>query len=285
MNKSPKVALVTGASRGVGKGIACALGEHGYTVYLTGRSVSEAARTVPLDGTIYETAHEVTARGGQGIALICDHADDHAVQTVFDTIRQQHGQLDLLVNNAWGGYEGLHRGTSGGDGPFWEHRLSEWDEMFIVGVRSAYIASVFAIPLMIETGGGLIVNISYFAGLRTFENVAYGVAKAAVDRMSRDFAHHLRPHNITAVSLYPGLVRTEGVMRFAEYLNLSNSESPEFQGRAIVALANDPDRIAKSGEILISAELAQEYNFTDIDGKRPYSLRPFPQRWEHHNND
>jgi dehydrogenase/reductase SDR family member 1 len=176
----------------------------------------------------------------------------------------------------------MHRGDPGGDGPFWEHRWSEWDEMFTVGVRGAYLASTLAIPLMIARGGGLIISLSYFAAQRTFGNVAYGVAKAAIDRMTLDFGVHLREHGITAVALYPGLVRTEGVMRFAEYLDLANSESPEFQGRAIAALAGDPERIRKTGQVLISAEMAREYGFTDIDGRQPVSLRNFPDHWETH---
>jgi dehydrogenase/reductase SDR family member 1 len=264
-----KVALVTGASRGVGKGIALALGETGATVYVTGRSV-EGEPTTSLPGTIEDTAAEAGAR-----AIRCDHRDDDSVRAAFAQIEREAGRLDLLVNNVWGGYELLHEGhyeTFGG--PFWEAPLSLWDGMFSAGVRAHYIASALAVPLMLGRGGGLIVNVSSFAAENPKEVVPLGVAKAATDRLSALTAEHLREHGIAVVSLYPGLVRTEGILKWKDYIDLSNSESPWFVGRAVAALAADEGVLGRSGDTLVVSELAAEYGFTDQDGAQPPSLRP-----------
>lgn len=263
-----KVALVTGASRGVGKGIALGLGESGATVYITGRTTEEGHSAAKLPGTIYQTANEVTNLGGQGIAVQCDHRNDDEVQAVFERIQAEQNRLDILVNNVWGGYEHYTDGTEfWKEKGFWNMPIARWDAMFQSGVRAHYVASVFAAPIMITQKSGLIVNISFFAAQRNDRGVAYGVAKAASDRMATCMAHELRDHNVTALSLYPGLVRTESVLK-ADF-DLSNSESPQFIGRAIAALATDPQIILKSGQILVAAALAQEYGFTDIDGKQP----------------
>jgi dehydrogenase/reductase SDR family member 1 len=264
-----KVALVTGASRGVGKGIALALGETGATVYVTGRSV-EGEPTTSLPGTIEDTAAEAGAR-----AIRCDHRDDDSVRAAFAQIEREAGRLDLLVNNVWGGYELLHEGhyeTFGG--PFWEAPLSLWDGMFSAGVRAHYVASALAVPLMLGRGGGLIVNVSSFAAENPKEVVPLGVAKAATDRLSALTAEHLREHGIAVVSLYPGLVRTEGILKWKDYIDLSNSESPWFVGRAVAALAADEGVLGRSGDTLVVSELAAEYGFTDQDGAQPPSLRP-----------
>jgi dehydrogenase/reductase SDR family member 1 len=269
-----KVALVTGASRGVGRGIALGLGEAGATVYLTGRTVEEGRAAVALPGTIYKTAAEVDRLGGRGIAVRCDHRDDAQVAALVERIRTEQGQLDILVNNVWGGYEHFFDGTEfWTETGFWTVPLARWDAMFTAGVRAHYVASVLAAPLMIEQGHGLIITISSFAGQKVDAGVAYGVAKAADDRMAACMAHELRPHNVAAVALYPGLVRTEGVLKAAEHFDLSNSESPQFIGRAVAALAADPDVMRKSGQVLVAAELAEEYGFTDVDTRRPTSLR------------
>jgi len=268
-----KVALVTGASRGVGRGIALGLGEAGATVYLTGRTVEEGKAAVPLPGTIYKTAEEVNQLGGQGIPIRCDHLNDQEVEVVFQRIRAEQNRLDILVNNVWGGYEHFNDGTEfWKEKGFWTIPISRWDKSFQAGIRAHYVASVLAAPIMIEQRSGLIVNISFFAAKKDNAGVAYGVAKAASDRMAATMAYELREHGVAAVSLYPGLVRTESVMKAAEYFDLSNSESPEFIGRTIAALANDPKIMEKSGQALVAAALALEYGITDIDGKQPRPL-------------
>lgn len=268
-----KVALVTGASRGVGKGIALGLGEAGATVYITGRTVEEGKAAVTLPGTIYQTAEEVSQLGGQGIAVRCDHLKDEEVNGVFQRIQTEQNRLDILVNNVWGGYEFFNDGTEfWKEKGFWTVPISRWDKSFQAGVRAHYVASVLAAPMMIAQQSGLIVNISFFAAQRDDKGVVYTVAKAADDRMAACMAHELREHQVAVVSLYPGLVRTESVMKSAQYFDLSNSESPQFIGRAIAALATDPDIMRKSGQILIAAAVAQEYGFRDIDGKQPRPL-------------
>lgn len=268
-----KVALVTGASRGVGKGIALGLGEAGAVVYLTGRTVEEGKAAVSLNGTIHQTAEEVNQLGGKGIPIQCDHRNDEEVEAFFQRIRSEQGRLDILVNNVWGGYEHFNDGTEfWKEKGFWTVPLSRWDKSFQSGVRAHYVASVFAAPLMIAVRSGLIVNISFFAAQKDNSGVIYGIAKAADDRMAATMAYELREHNVAAVSIYPGLVRTESVLKAGEYFDLSNSESPQFIGRAIAALANDPNLMQKSGQVLVAAALALEYGFTDIDGKQPRPL-------------
>jgi dehydrogenase/reductase SDR family member 1 len=268
-----KVALVTGASRGVGKGIALGLGEAGATVYITGRTVEEGQAAVDLPGTIQQTAEEVTQLGGRGVVLRCDHRNDAEVEAVFQHIRTEQNRLDILVNNVWGGYEHFNNGTEfWKEKGFWTIPLSRWDAMFQSGIRAHYVASVLAAPTMIAQRSGLIVNISAFAAQRDDRGVAYGVAKAASDRMAACMAHELREHNVAAISLYPGLVRTEGVLKAGDFFDLSNSESPQFIGRAVAGLANDPTLMEKSGKVFVAAALALEYGFTDIDGKQPRPL-------------
>lgn len=265
-----KVAVVTGASRGVGKGIALGLGEAGATVYVTGRTSEEGTDIEGLGGTVFSTAGEVTATGGKGIAVHCDHRDDSQVEAFFQRVHNENGRLDVLVNNAWGGYERMeHDGEFTWLKPFWEQPLWRWDAMFDGGVRAAFVASAFAAKKMIERGGGLIVNISFWAAQKYLANVPYGAAKAAVDKMTADMAHEAAKFNIAVLSLYPGLVRTESVLRAAEYFDMSNSESPQFTGRVIAALAADPDIMSRTGKVWVGAALAQEYGIPDIDGKQP----------------
>jgi len=260
-----KVALVTGASRGVGKGIALELLAAGATVYITGRSVGDMAYL----------AASAKSPAAKGVGIACDHRDDEQVRAAFRRIADEQGRLDILVNNVWGGYEDMvENGQFTWTRPFWQQPLSRWDAMFEAGVRAAYFASQLAVPLMTTQKRGLIVNISFWAAQKHVGNVAYGVSKAATDKLTADMAHELRAMNVAVVSLYPGLVRTEKVMEAAAWLDLSNSESPQFIGRAVTALAADPQVMSRTGKVLIAAALAHEYGFTDIDGKtvRPLTL-------------
>jgi NAD(P)-dependent dehydrogenase (short-subunit alcohol dehydrogenase family) len=216
----------------------------------------------------------VTALGGHGVAVRCDHRDDAQTRALFALVAREQGHLDILVNNVWGGYEHFADGTEfWTERGFWDAPLSRWDSMFAAGVRAHFVCGALAVPLMLPLGRGLIVNTSFFAAQRDDMGVAYGVAKAADDRLAALMAHELRPHGVAAASLYPGLVRTEGVLRAAEHFDLANSESPQFGGRAVAALASDPDVLDKSGRWLVAAELAEEYGFTDVDGSRPASCR------------
>jgi NAD(P)-dependent dehydrogenase (short-subunit alcohol dehydrogenase family) len=268
-----QVALVTGASRGVGKGVALGLGEAGATVYITGRTTEEGKAAVSLPWTIYQTAKEVCELGGTCIAIRCDHVDDDQVRDLFQRIYAEQNRLDILVNNVWGGYEFYNDGTEfWNETGFWTAPLSRWDKSFQAGVRAHYVASVLAAPIMITRRSGLIVNTSFFVAQRNDRGVAYGVAKAADDRMVACMAHELREYNVAVVSLYPGLVRTESVMKSAQYFDLSNSESPQFIGRAVAALASDPNIMGKSGQVLVAAAVALEYGFRDVDGKQPRLL-------------
>lgn len=249
-----QVALVTGASRGVGKGVALGLAAEGFHVYATGRSVGQADLA-------------------PGIARMpCDHTNDAAVAEVFTRIQAERGRLDVLVNNAWGGYE---RMVEGGRftwvDPFWEQPLWRWDAMITAGVRAAFVASQHAARLMVPARRGLIVHLSHWAAQKYLGSVVYGISKAATDKMAGDMAHQLTPHGVAVVSLYPGLVRTEAVLA-AGVFDLSNSESPEFLGRTVAALASDPAVLSRTGQVVIAARLAQEYGFTDIDGRQPRPL-------------
>jgi NAD(P)-dependent dehydrogenase (short-subunit alcohol dehydrogenase family) len=261
------VALVTGASRGVGRGIAHELGAAGATVYVTGRSTA-ADRTEGLEGTVEGTADLVTGAGGAGIGVVCDHTDDASVAALFDRIESQHEGLDLLVNCAWGGYE-RYDGTF--DDPFWTQPVERWDRMFDAGVRAAFVAGRHAVGPMLDRGSGLLVNVSSGDDGKFRGSVPYDVAKTAVDRMTAGMAHELREHGVAAVGLYPGLTRTERVeAAFERAADVpANAESPRYAGRAVVALAGDPDVLARSGGIYRTGELAREYGFTDVDGSRP----------------
>ena len=265
-----RVALVTGGTLGVGGGVAGELARQGARVFVTGRSAGDhnaANKTRPDD----------PAGGDSGTGSIagirCDHRIDADVAAAFERIARDAGGLDVLVNNVWGGYEGMvENGAFTWSKPFWEQPLWRWDAMFAAGVRAHYHASQLAAPAMIAKGRGLIVNISFWAAQKHIGNVAYGVSKAATDKLTADMAAELRPHGVTVVSLYPGLVRTEKVMEAAAWLDLSNSESPEFVGRAVAALAADANVLRHTGGVLVAARVAMDYGFTDIDGKKPRPL-------------
>jgi NAD(P)-dependent dehydrogenase (short-subunit alcohol dehydrogenase family) len=247
---------VTGGTKGVGRGISRELARHGAQVFITGRSAPDHGR---LDGRI--------------TGIRCDHRVDTQVEAAFSVIVRESHAIDILVNNVWGGYE---RMVEDGDftwpKPFWEQPLWRWDAMFSAGVRAHYQASQLAARTMIAEGRGLIVNISFWAAQKHIGNVGYGVSKAATDKLTADMATELKRYGVTVVSLYPGLVRTEKVMESAQWLDLTNSESPEFIGRAVAALASDPDVLRHTGKVLVAASLAIEYGFTDIDGTTPRPL-------------
>ena len=264
-----KVALVTGASRGGGKGIALVLGEQGATVYVSGRSVRGEPTTLGRPGTIDDTAEELTARGGTGIAVRCDHTDDSQVEALFQQIRTDQGRLDLLVNNAWSGYEL----APSYELVFWEIEWRHWDLMFDGGLRAAAFASTLAAPMMIEAGSGLIVNITWVLD-RPHGHAFYEVVKNATNKLTEQMADDLRPHGIACVALSPGFMRLERMDLTPELA--AKAESPEFPGRAIAALASDPNVLAKSGRVFTTPALAREYGFTDVDGKQQSAF------WDEH---
>lgn len=296
------ICLVTGASRGIGKGIAVELGKQGAIVYVTGTSSTDSQKsnssnapyTATPDtagpGTIEETAEEITQAGGMGIAVYCNHAVDADVQACVDQIQQDRGRLDILVNNAFrlpkGGVEKLY-------GNFWEQGSEVWDALHTVGLRSHFAATCKAMPLLLESqeqmktskpnalSRPLIVMIGSFGGLTYTFNVPYGVGKAGVDRLAKDMAVELTPHDICVMSLWPGVVTTERTEiavetgDWDEYVGipLDNAESPNFTGKAVVEVACDDNNMAKTGTYQVVAELAKEYDFTDINGKQPPSIR------------
>lgn len=250
---TPRVALVTGASRGVGRGVAVALDAAGYRVFATGRTIA----TADLPGSI--------------VRLPCDHLDDVQTGAAFAAATAE-GRLDVLVNSAWGGYEGMvEDGVFTWPAPFWEQPKWRWRAMMDAGVRAAFVSSAHAARTMIRQRSGLIVNISFWAAQRRVGNAIYGAAKAATDKLAADMAEELAPHGVAAISLYPGLVRTEAVLAAAAQgaFDLAESESPEFIGRVIAALADDPGLMARSGRALVAAAVARELGVTDIDGRQP----------------
>ena len=275
------VALVTGASRGGGRGIAAELGAAGATVYVTGRSSGAGPTTDNVPGTIEESAREVTHRGGRGIAVRCDHTDDAQVDALFARLRAEQGRLDLLVNNVWGGYENpecrpLPRL------PFWEQPIDQWDRMFTAGVRAHLTSSRLAVPLMLPAGRGLIVSTTAnLDPLPYLRNIFYDLAKHAVARLVWAQAQELREHGIAALAVAPGFMRTERIVEAFRRAGAEAAldgpggpkETPAYLGRAVVALASDPRVIEKSGQLVEVGALAREYGFTDVDGTQPPPFR------------
>lgn len=284
-----KIAVVAGATRGAGRGIATMLGEAGATVYCTGRSTraGQTARPPRRSGafdlagrpeTIDETAELVTARGGLGIAVRVDHTIPEEVQALFDRVRAEQGRLDLLVNDVWGGDE-----LTEWDKPFWELDLEKGLLMQKRAVHSHIITSRYGVPLLLETGRSLVIEITdgetldYYRG-----NLFYDLAKVSAIRLAYAMAEELRPHGIAAVALTPGFLRSEAML---EHFGVTEdnwqegakrephfiaSETPFYIGRAVAALAADPEIMAKSGKALSTWGLSEEYGFTDIDGRQPH---------------
>ena len=273
---SASVALVTGATRGAGKGIAIGLASKGMTVYVTGRSKSKATATLKgevLRGTLDDTVAAIDAAGGKGIGITCDHADDAATRAVIEQIETEQGRLDILVNNAAAIHDNLID-----PGGFWEKPL-ELVDILEVGLRSSYVASYYAAPIMIRQGSGLITFTSSFGSACYMHGPAYGAQKVGYDKLATDMAVDLEDTGVAAVSLWLGPLlteRTEVVLRHRgeQYDDfMAMAETPEFNGRVIHALANDPKLMEKSGKTLVTAELAVEYGLTDEGGKQPPSYR------------
>lgn len=271
-----KIALVTGASRGAGRGIALELGKAGATVYVTGRSV-QGQTTNDWPGTIDDTAFDITAAGGEGIAVRCDHTHDDEVEALIERIRQEQGRLDILVNNVWGGNElAIH------SEPFWEMPLTHWDNMFTAGVRAQLVTNYYAVPLMRESGNGLIVHTTSWDDDKYTGHFYYDLAKNALNRMAYGLSIELKKDDITVLALSPGWMRTELVLsefntdeeHWQQVDALKQTESPHYIGRAVTALASDPHVFTKTGQVLRVGELAQEFHFTDIDGRQvpPFRL-------------
>jgi NAD(P)-dependent dehydrogenase (short-subunit alcohol dehydrogenase family) len=286
---SGKITLVTGASRGVGRGIARGFGEAGATVYVTGRTVQRGP--TPEAGTIESVAAEVDALGGKGIPVRCDHTRDEEIRALFARIEAEAGRLDVLVNNV---HSGVYDMAEGVDRRFWEIEPGDWDRMNDAGLRGHYVASVYAARLMTRQRGGLILNVSSFGAITYLFNVAYGVGKAALDRMTVDMAIELKNEGVAVVSIWPGLVRTElteqlmdeatpGYRRIFE----AYGESTMVTGRAAAVLAARPDNLRRTGRVLIAAEVMRSAGLRDECGRKPCSPRSlrsfakalFPERW------
>lgn len=276
-----QVALVTGASRGIGKGIALELGAAGATVYLTGRTRSDSeapewAASIAQAGSIDSAAAEVTSLGGEGIAVPCDHSRDDQVQALIERIRSERGRLDVLVNNVCWNHLDSMLGK-----PFWELPISAWDQTVTVGLRSHYVASAFAAPILVEQGSGLIVNVSSHGSQpgSFIISVPYLAGKAGIDRITDAMHHDLHAHGVSVVSIWPGLVATERLLAAGEQtedgrirvfgLDIGYAESPRLSGRCVVHLATDPEVGKRSGRCFRTSELAHQYGFRDVDGRVP----------------
>jgi NAD(P)-dependent dehydrogenase (short-subunit alcohol dehydrogenase family) len=281
-----RVAVVTGASRGAGRGIALELGAAGATVYVTGRSsrtapvagyeqILAASGMTTMPGTIEDTADDLSAEGGQGIAVRCDHTSDEDVAELFARVEREQGRLDVLVNNAWGGHELFDAANF--ERPFWEQPLGQWETMIDRGVRNHLVASRHAAPILVRQGHGLVVATTFHDGGRYLRgNLFYDLAKASMSRLAFAVHEELAPHGATSLAVSPGWMRTELVLAahgateddWHRYPPLARTESPRYLGRAVAALAADADVRRQGGRTHTVAELAREYDFTDVDGRR-----------------
>ncbi len=272
--------------------VAVELGAAGATVYVTGRTTRRAqpegyaefmrqAELSAMPGTIDDTADEVTAAGGCGIALQVDHSDPPQVRALIARVQREHGRLDVLVNNAWGGHETFTMESL--SAPFWEQPLAHWHSMFEHGVRNHVIACHAAAPLFIQQGRGLIATTTYYDRGRYIPgNLFYDLAKATMNRLAFGVAEELRPHGVTSLAVSPGWMRTEIILNafktdeasWQRVPPLARTESPRYLGRAVAALTSDPNVAAKTGKVLSVGDLAVEYSFTDVDGRviPPYEM-------------
>ncbi|MFN6197706.1 MAG: SDR family NAD(P)-dependent oxidoreductase [Aphanizomenon flos-aquae DEX188] len=275
-----KIALVTGATRGIGKGIAIGLGESGATVYITGRTLEPTNDS--LGGSLQETQTAVIEAGGVCIPIQVNHSDDQQICRLFERIeREQNGQLDILVNNVYAGVQSIREAYGK---TFWELEPSFWDAANNVGLRGHYVASIYAARMMTKRKQGIIFTISSWGGMSYIFNVPYGVGKSACDRLAADMAKELKQYNVTSLAIYPGIVGTEQITNFAKEQSSENGnsslfadgynwETPLFTGRAIASLATDANIIKYTGKIQIVAEVAKKYGIVDQNGNRPVSLR------------
>ncbi|XP_072021055.1 dehydrogenase/reductase SDR family member 1-like [Amphiura filiformis] len=271
-----KVCIVTGASRGIGKGIALQLGEAGATVYITGRTLSPKGEGV--GGSLQETAEEVQSRGGKCIPVKCDHGNIEEIKQLFDKVKdEQNGRLDIVVNNAYSAVKAISDSMRD-NLKFWEEDIGMWDTVNNVGLRGHYLTSVYAAQLMVPAKQGLIVNVSSFGGLSRFATAAYCVGKSGCDRMAAECAIDLKKHNIAFISLWPGAVKTELINHMMQedpnhhaQAMFKHGETLEYAGKAIVHLATDPKIMQKTGKILVTSSVAEEFGYCDIDGTYLYS--------------
>jgi NAD(P)-dependent dehydrogenase (short-subunit alcohol dehydrogenase family) len=264
-----RIAVVTGASRGIGKGIAIALGERGCTVYVTGRTVGDGERTIDT------TAREVSEAGGAGRAIRCDHGDDDQIAALFQQIGKQVDHIDILVNNvykipsppAWGG-------------GYWDHPIQIWDDQVGIGLRAHYVASWHAASLMFASKNAAMLNVSSPGGQVYHFSACYGAGKAGLDRLTADMAIELKPKGIPAIVLYPGSVATEFILDAAKdrEMDLSQAQTPLLVGRSAAALLASDDLMKRTGTIQWVEDLAEEFDVVDETGKRP--TQGYPRRHE-----
>jgi dehydrogenase/reductase SDR family member 1 len=265
-----RVALVTGASKNIGKGMALEVAAAGATTYVTARTLDDAPGAI---GSLHQTVAEIEAAGGKAVALACDHTDDAQVEAVFDRIRKDEGRLDIVVNVASPDFSEMV-GV-----PFWEIPFRHITACLDVGPRSDYVTTALAARMMVPQGSGVVINISSHGAKQHLLSVPYGMGKGAIDKLTQDSATELRAHGVAVVSLWPGLVLTEGLLANAEVgpdgtrtlhgLDIGFGETPKFNGRAVVALASDPQILEKSGGSFWSSRLAREYGFAEDDGHLP----------------
>ena len=262
-----KVALVTGSSRGIGRGIALVLGEAGATVYITGRTTRGHKNRWDVPGTIHDTADEVNARGGLGIPVRCDHSKDEDTRKLVARIRRESGHVDILVNNAFGGADGQHDIISYDAFPFWKHNFDEWwNRMFTAYLRSTLATTFYTLPLMLRRRDGLIVNTLWWNRGRYLWEMFFDLSSCGVGRMVYGLDLELRTRGITAVGLSPGWTLTEAMAHYSEKKKRKLA-SPEYAGRAVVHVAMDPDRHRWSGKVVEIGKLAREYGFRDVNGR------------------